>query len=369
MELSEETRIRRQAGELRVEQLVDEDHLRTWLEIQRDANLRQVRLIDLQHSRGVRRRRGVDRLDGRVRDARLLHQRPGFVQVKGVRLVFGGVVGGIGRSQRQGLGRTNPEQNRFRQALAIDRVIQSLAKQLVACRRRAVLRLRQDQVHRAAVLVVDDLVVRILAQPHRVAQQRQNGDVEAAAFELGGHRLRIGEDADPDAVQIGLAGLPVVRVLLERDVVALDPFDERERTGADRLVLLGRGLWIDQVGPGQDVEQRWPGLGRVKHHGVCVGSLDRLQRGEEVGLDTTVDFTVRLDAVVIPGHVLAAERPAGMPGDARVQVERHLAQVGIGFPAFSQRGVRLERAVQVDQSVEDGIRDVLAVDPVAVQVW
>ena len=60
------------------------------------------------------------------------------------------------------------------------------------------------------------------------------------------HRLRIGEDLDLDAIQVRLAGLPVVRVLLERDVVALDPLDERERSRADGLVLLGRCLRIDE---------------------------------------------------------------------------------------------------------------------------
>ena len=110
---------------------------------------------------------------------------------------------------------------------------------------------------------------RAVSSTQRIANQ-----VERAGFELDRRRLDVAH-VGLQPVQVRLARLPVVRVAFERQVVALDPLLEDERSGADRFGLLGSGLDVDRllvehVQVLEEVEQRRPRAVRLEDDGVLV---------------------------------------------------------------------------------------------------
>ncbi len=70
----------------------------------------------------------------------------------------------------------------------------------------------------------DDLEARVLLQiDHVLGAEAEEGDVDVAGLERGLHRVRIGDEAVDDTVELGQALHVVVRVLLQHDAVAAHP--------------------------------------------------------------------------------------------------------------------------------------------------
>lgn len=96
-----------------------------------------------------------------------------------------------------------------------------------------------------------ELRQRLQAGEIRLRHGRAAADVDLAGLEGGGAGALIGDEADHDAVEIGLARVPIIRIALQNDVAALHPFLEHERPGADgRAGILVRqriGALIDML--------------------------------------------------------------------------------------------------------------------------
>src|SRR6185437_2771231 len=160
-------------------------------------------------------------------------------------------------------------------------------------------------LHACVEVELDDRRLHLVALRRRRNSRdlRQPRDVEiryraeAAVIDLGGlhrraARLRIADEARDDAIEVRLAGAPVFGVAVEAHVLAALPFDELERSGADRIV---RVLAVLDIGPGEEVlghDRRF--VARQRHHhvrrrrieleydGVRIRRVDRYQRAERV---------------------------------------------------------------------------------------
>ncbi len=127
----------------------------------------------------------------------------------------------------------------------------------------------------------------------RLADGRPRGglvDLGRAALEVQLPGVVTRHVVPGDAVQVGQALLPVVRVLHQLERLALVPEVPLERAGADRVgVELRLGLAAvvvrdDVVGEDRQVgEQRRPRELQVDDHGVGRRVIDRGDRGVEVG--------------------------------------------------------------------------------------
>src|SRR6185437_8444823 len=89
-----------------------------------------------------------------------------------------------------------------------------------------------------------------LAHPDVVERLYARVEVELddRRLHLRAARLRIADEARDDAIEVRLAGAPVFGVAVEAHVLTALPFDELERSGADRIV---RVLAVLDVGPGE----------------------------------------------------------------------------------------------------------------------
>ena len=102
--------------------------------------------------------------------------------------------------------------------------------------------------------------VRQLLHDVHVLVDEAHARVDVARLELVQERVGVGHDLVDDPVEVGLARLPVARVLHEHEVAAGHPLLEHERPGADGrpkpLVRLDLGAaQLAQDVPGQDAER------------------------------------------------------------------------------------------------------------------
>jgi hypothetical protein len=168
---------------------------------------------------------------------------------------------------------------------------QGLAHPLVAQVGAAHVELGQEDGRQVAAVVEVDGPFRRVAEALEVGQRDAGaqGHVDLAGLQRHGAR-RVGDELEHDALQVGLALLPVVGVALQPHMAALDPFLEHKGPGADRRQIgrvvqhIGAGIQV----PGQDlgavavdvVEQVGRGRGQADHHRVLVRRLDLLDVGE-----------------------------------------------------------------------------------------
>ena len=233
--------------------------------------------------------------------------------------------------------------------------------QLVERRRRAI-----DQ-EVAAVVVHHHVADRLRRLALQVLQQRDRGEdeIELAGGEGQEPRRRIGDDRILDAVEIGPARLPVIRVTGHPDVLVRLVLDEFERAGADRVLAhlrrrdmaridrrLARGEQRDQIGlrPLQVKGDLVVAVGRDLLD-VAIPRLARIDP-ELVGVDP---------AQPVPGafDVGRGERLAVVPFDAAAQREGQLLAVLAPAPFGRQIGndrceaVLWHMLVEDDEVVED----------------
>ena len=173
-------------------------------------------------------------------------------------------------------------------------------------------------------------------------------------LELDGHRLLILGDVQNDLVQEWLAGAPVFFVLCIRDVVTLDPLDEREGASPNRGRLAARTVWtvlVQNVEHLQEVEDVDPRLLGSNRHGVLVARLPLGVRGHKAGDDAGRQLEVQ-DAVEVVDNVVAGDFAPRVEGHALAQGQCNLLAVAALVPAFGERRLRLQVVVVFGQSVK-----------------
>ena len=195
-----------------------------------------------------------------------------------------------------------------------------------------------------------------VGQRHRV----EHAELHLALLERGRARGGVGDDPDHDGVQVRLALVPVVRVPLQANVVALLPLLEDEGAGADRGVqggvgdevlalvhVLGQHLGLVRAEGGQEHRRR---LGEPEHHGGAVGRVDRRHLAEGHPAPRVQLLPDLLEGKL---HVGRGERLAVVPGHASPQLEGVGLAVGGDRPRLGQGRARLQVEVVVEQSLVD----------------
>ena len=231
--------------------------------------------------------------------------------------------------------------------LAVERKRERAAHVLVVERRRVAI---DDQVGGDVGLLEHADRVRRLRL--HVLQQRDRDfgrerDVELAGDEAEDRGRAVREDRVFDAVEIGQALLPVVRVLHELDRLVLLQLDELERAGADRIGALLRRrdvAGIDRRIAGREHRED-RGLRALEMEGRLEVALGRHVFEIEVPVLARVlaELVLRLALQHVEGalHVRAGERLAVMPLHAFAQLEGQALLVVAPGPA--RRELRLDR--------------------------
>jgi hypothetical protein len=132
--------------------------------------------------------------------------------------------------------------------------------------------------------VVDALEV---AGPDDGALPERLHDVDVTALQGGQAGVLVGDRAEHDLVEVGLAVLPVVRVLLHDQPAVALPALEHERTGADRVgagVGAGGGRGGRRERPAgcahEEVGEGGVGLGQLVDDGEVVDDVERGHLGQ-----------------------------------------------------------------------------------------
>ena len=167
--------------------------------------------------------------------------------------------------------------------------------------------------------------------------------------------------AERDRVQVRQPRLEVGRVALERDVVALHPLDELERTGADglarRIAALDRLAVHDLAVGGEVGEERAERRLQVEGGGGRAGRLDRVDLGVQPRIGAG---RLRIeDAIKGVLHVGRGELLAVLERRVAHQVEGPGGRVDLG-PLGGEVGDEPALRVQVDQLAEDALIDLRA---------
>ncbi len=139
------------------------------------------------------------------------------------------------------------EEDNLVDPVAVERVGDGLAQRLVVERRLAVM--QRDVGKAEAGHVAEDERPILLGRLDILAGDLVD-QLQLVRLQAGQALGRLGDRLVGHLVEIRQPLLPVVRVLLDRHVIAPDPLDEAERTGADRLArqvgpLLGQCLGGD----------------------------------------------------------------------------------------------------------------------------
>ncbi|KAF1020168.1 MAG: hypothetical protein GAK30_02681 [Paracidovorax wautersii] len=180
------------------------------------------------------------------------------------------------------------------------------------------------------------------------------GQIDRAGLQRGGTRGRIGDELGDDAVEVGPRSVPVVRVALQQDVAAADPFLEDKGPRAHRRVVGGVGELITDLEkvPRQDGRlvgrQRAQQIGRrgrqAQAHGRGIRRLGLLHIGESppaIGV-------VLLEEEDGEGDVGGGQGLAVMPRHALADLEGVVQSVGRDLPLRRQPGngapVEIEQA-------------------------
>ena len=287
-------------------------------------------------------------------------------------LIPRGVVARVRRRERQRLRGAVAQQRGVAPALAIDGRVERLSEEFVRRGTRAVLRLHEDQVRATAVLMEGRDKRGVLRQPGDVTNWRRQHQVNRARFQLRDHGLRICENLDLDAVEVRSAGLPVVRVFLQSEVVALGVVREREGsgTGGSRRSGSLEGDRIDDAEERQRVEDRGPGAFREQHGRVLVGGFDASECLRHPVVEAAAgDFRVAADATDIPRDVIRRQLAARVPLDAFAQMQRDARVFVVDIPALDENAFRIELRVELDQAIPDRVDGALTVEEVAVERW
>ena len=235
-------------------------------------------------------------------EAGVLHQRLGLVHVVRVRVAVRVVARHVRREDA--VGGDPGAVGELQDGSLVDRVVDRLADLDVA--ERPVVGLLRVHEHVVGVdqRVVGDLVLVVgvgrdvgeLGRRQRVAHQ-----VERACLDLEEHRVVVLACLVVDLVKIGLAGLPVGRVLDEHRALALGVALEQVRPAADRLGREGRRVGAGELlghdrseRGGHDVHECGVGLDQVELDGGRVDDLDprggrRLAAQDRIGADDVAE--------------------------------------------------------------------------------
>ena len=228
-------------------------------------------------------------------------------------------------------------------------------------------------------LAIDDQVggdVGLLEHAHRVRllrlhvlQQRdrdlgREGHVELAGDEAEDRGRAVRDDRVLDAVEIGQALLPVVRILHELDRLVLLQLDELERPGADRIgALLRRGdvAGIDRrVARREHREQRGLRALQVERRLQVAFGRDFLEVEVPVLARILAEAVLRLAGQHLERalHVRAGERLAVVPLHAFAQLEGQRLAVRAPLPARRElRQDRLDRVLRLVLIVDHEIAE------------
>ena len=199
----------------------------------------------------------------------------------------------------------------------------------------------EDQVgavvhRRRLALRVRQLALDVLEQRRR--DLPREGDVEAPGDEAQHRRAAVGHDRPFDAVEVGLALLPVVRVPRDLEALVRLELDELEGSGADRPGAHLRRRDVAgvhrRIARGEQREQRR--LRPLEMDGrlqVAVGrdALDvAVPGGARVGAQLA--FGLAHEKVECADDVLGGERLAVVPLHAFLQLEGQVLAVGAPAP-------------------------------------
>jgi hypothetical protein len=179
------------------------------------------------------------------------------------------------------------------------------------------------------------------------------GEVDVAADDRLDLRRHVGHREAGDAVEMGQALLPVVRVSRQLEALAALERDASERPGAHRAGSeVGVSLDDAAVPEGQLDREEAIGLSELESDRRRVGGEDAVGREER-----TED---RIAVKVGPAgeharervlHVTRVERLAGVELDASAQLERVGLAVARGVPVLGQHRRDLPRVVDAEQRV------------------
>ena len=154
-----------------------------------------------------------------------------------------------------------------------------------------------------------------------LAGREGEGDVDDAAFQSGDQGPFIGEDLHLRLVDQRPAGVPVVRVLDHRQVVAGNPLLDLEGAGAGGLVLhLFQERRLDDRLQAQGGLEVGGGLFEGDLDGGVVGGLD-VRDGGHVVEQQVVGGLGGLGPLQVGHHVLGRHRVAGVVFDALADLE------------------------------------------------
>ena len=166
------------------------------------------------------------------------------------------------------------------------------------------------------------------------------------------HLCRRAADEDrAEAIQIGLALVPVVRVLLAQHVRALDVLHQGEGSGAHDVLLVPVHVLRQDVGAVDEVvgrqqrgDERAGGILELEAHRVGIGRLDGLDH-RVLPLARRAYACRRENDLVVGGlDVLRGHGATVVELDAPPQLEVVGPAVGGDGPAFGERRIRLGAA-------------------------
>jgi len=188
--------------------------------------------------------------------------------------------------------------------------------------------------------------------------------VDLAGFQRRRACRRVGDDAKHDAVQVGLALVPVVLVADQVDLLTLGPALEFEGTGPDRFLVVGIGENVGvfvkmprQHGQAlcvQEVQHDQRRALEFQDGRVIVGGGDVVEVGQDVSADR-VDLFPDFQRAVL--HVGRGEGAAVVPLHLLAQREFDRQGIGGDFPGRRQRGTGLVILVVGEQPLQNVGRD------------
>ena len=220
------------------------------------------------------------------------------------------------------------------------------------------------QKHRREIFVATGLDVELagsfealdVVQWHRAEATEE----QFAGLECRGARGCVRNDAHHQLVEIRPALVPIGRVALEQDEVALLPFLEHERTGADGLAVVGVGSEVGTLVEmarqdlsfvaAERAHQVRRRFGQLQDGDIGGRRLDCRDLGER-GSTARVQLLPYLhhrELYVGRGEILAV-----VPPHTLAQVEDDALAVGADLPALGQHRLRRHVEVVGQQAFED----------------
>ena len=238
-----------------------------------------------------------------------------------------------------------PSDENVDEALAVDRQLHCPADFRVVERRRLAIDEQVDRYRRLRQLAdrVGHLALDVAHRLHRDLVGKAHVELAGDKSERLGRAVR--NDGPLDAVEIGPAGLPVIRVLGEPDIIVRLELDEFERARADRMrAHIARrhvaGVNRRHAGREQHQERRLRALQHKSYTVIAIGrdlvevAIPGLARIE-------AKLLARFAEQHVPGafDVVRGERLAVVPFDALAQPKADPRKVLVPLPALGQLGL------------------------------